>query len=80
MRTIAFSDEKLYPITAQDYGDLIRRVPGAVIYSMARGIGIAVAAELVFLDLRLPWKFWFVVLVPLAGQPPRNSDADVRKD
>ena len=66
MRTIVFTDEKLYAITAQDYGDLIRRVPGVLIYSIAKGIAIAVVVELVFLDLRLPWKSWLAVLVLLA--------------
>jgi len=66
VRTIVFRDEKLYAITAQDYGSLVRRVPGAVIYSIAKGIAIAVLVELVFFDLRLPWKSWLAVLVPLA--------------
>jgi hypothetical protein len=66
VRTIVFRDEKLYAITAQDYGGLVHRVPGALIYSIAKGVAIAVVGELVFLDLRLPWKFWLAVLVPLA--------------
>jgi len=66
VRTIVFTDEKLYAITAQDYGGLARRVPGALIYSIAKGIAIAVLVELVFLDLMLSWKSWLAMLVPLA--------------
>ena len=48
MTSLTFSDEKLYRISAADYGGPLRRVCGTVLYSLAKGMVLAIAMALVF--------------------------------
>lgn len=48
MRDIRWRDEKLYRISAQDYGDSLRRTCGIILYSLAKGMAVALGLTLVF--------------------------------
>ena len=53
MKSLTFSDEKLYRISADDYGDPVRRACGTVLYSLAKGVVIAVGVAFFFAGPRL---------------------------
>lgn len=68
MRAINWRDEKLYKITARDYGDLFRRALGVILYSATKGIVIAVGIVLVVFkpDLLASARVWYFFVIPLA--------------
>ena len=53
MKEIRWRDEKLYKITARDYGSLIQRSVGLIANSAAKGIAFAAVVVLVLLDPRM---------------------------
>lgn len=68
MREIHWRDEKLYRITARDYGDLIHRSFGMIVNSIAKGTAFAVGAVVIFASPRLlndPGKDWYILFLPL---------------
>jgi len=67
VKAINWRDEKLYQITARDYGDPFSRVFGTVLYSSIKGTGIALCI-VVFLEPRLleSVRFWYLLVLPLA--------------
>ena len=66
MRAIAFRDEKLYRLKAEDYGDGPRRALGILLHSVAKGVGFALLAGLFLLFPRVPFRDWVELLLPVA--------------
>lgn len=68
MRAINWRDEKLYKITARDYGDPLHRALGVILYSVAKGIVIAVGIVLLFFKpgLLASVRVWCFFVLPLA--------------
>ena len=68
MKAINWRDEKLYKITARDYGDAFRRALGVVLYSASKGIVIALGIVLVFFEPHLlaSVRIWYLFVLPLA--------------
>lgn len=66
MTVVAWRDEKLYKLKAEDYGTALQRAFGVVVHSTAKGLGMAVIFALFFLTPRVPFRIWLGVLVPVA--------------
>lgn len=68
MKAINWRDEKLYQITARDYGDLFGRAVGVILYSAAKGPVIAAGFVLVFIEPRLlgSGRILYLFVLPLA--------------
>jgi len=68
VKPISWRDEKLYKITAQDYGDPFRRALGVILYSAAKGLVIALGIVVVLLDPRMlvSFQIWYLFVLPLA--------------
>ena len=68
MKAINFRDEKLYKITARDYGDPFHRALGVILYSATKSLVIAVGIVLVLLDPRslASVQIWYWFALPLA--------------
>ncbi len=67
MKAINWRDEKLYQITARDYGDPFGRAVGVILYSAAKGLVIAVGFLLIFIEPRLlsSGRIWYLLFCPL---------------
>jgi hypothetical protein len=68
VKAINWRDEKLYKITARDYGDPFSRAFGVILYSATKGVVVALAIVLVFLEPRLfaSPRIWYLFVLPLA--------------
>jgi hypothetical protein len=68
LKAINWRDEKLYKITARDYGDPFRRALGVILYSATKGIAIALGIVLVFFGTPLlaSIRIWYLFVLPLA--------------
>jgi len=68
VKAINWSDEKLYKITARDYGDPFSRAFGLTLYSAAKGLVIAAGFVLFFIEPRLlsSGRIWYLVFLPIA--------------
>jgi len=68
VKAINWRDEKLYQITARDYGDPFGRAVGVILYSAAKGLVIAVGFLLIFIEPRLlsSGRIWYLFVLPLA--------------
>ena len=68
MKAITWGDEKLYQITARDYGDPFGRAVGVILYSAAKGLVIAVGFVLIFIEppLLASGRIWYLFVLPLA--------------
>jgi hypothetical protein len=68
VKSINWRDEKLYTITAHNYGDPFRRALGVILYSATKGLVIALGIVLVLLDPRMlvSFRIWYLFVLPLA--------------
>jgi hypothetical protein len=68
VRTIEFRDEKLYRISASDYGSPPKRALGIIVHSLAKGTGIAaIIAFFVLAEVSIDLgRHWFFLFLPLA--------------
>ena len=66
MQTIVIRDEKLYTITAGDYGDGFHRTVGILVHSVVKGVGIAGLIGVFILFPRVSFKEWIALLSPVA--------------
>lgn len=66
MQAITFRDERLYKITAHDYGDTFHRVAGLILHAVGKGFAFAILVGITFLTPRLSFRDWFTLLVPVS--------------
>ena len=68
VKPINWRDEKLYSVVARDYGDPFQRAVGVILYSVTKGIVIALGIVLVLVGPRLlaSGRFWYLFVLPLA--------------
>ena len=68
VKAINWRDEKLYKITARDYGDPFRRVLGVILYSVVKGVVIALGIVLILFEPHLlpSVRIWYLFVLPLA--------------
>jgi hypothetical protein len=65
-KAINWRDEKLYEITARDYGDSFSRALGGILYSVTKAIVIALGIVGVFSHLLASVRIWYLFVLPLA--------------
>jgi hypothetical protein len=67
MKAIAWRDEKLYKISARDYGGLLPRAFGVLINCVAKGGAIALVVAFFLVSSRIVSDFrgWYMFLPPL---------------
>jgi hypothetical protein len=67
VKAINWRDEKLYEITARDYGDPFGRALGVILYAAVKGLVITVGFVLIFVEPRLlaSVRVWYLSVLPL---------------
>ena len=65
MKPLLPKGEKPYRITARDYGNPIRRACCVVAHSLAKGFAIGVVVSFIFVNSKLSFSGWLLLLVPL---------------
>ena len=65
VKAIVSKDEKLYRIKARDYGGPVRRVCGIAVHSLAKGIAVATVVSFLFVNSKLSFSGWLLMLMPL---------------
>lgn len=68
MKAINFRDEKLYKITARDYGNPFSRTLGVILYAATKGVVIAIGVVLLVFNPNLlaSVRIWYLFVLPIA--------------